>query len=96
MHFPRQMHFPHWMHFPRQMHFRQQLYFPRQQSLPSLSGVQGPQSLLAGKDAWLAGKARTGQGRPGPAAHGIPSMVGRGFLADSGWDRSWEQFPSGN
>lgn len=104
MHFPRQMHFPHWMHFPWQMHFRQQMYFPRQQSFPSLLGVQrarqgpglGPQSLLPSKTPSLQGKPELDKDAQGQLLVVSLPWQGRGLLADSGWDRSWEQFLSGN
>lgn len=104
MHFPRQMHFPHWMHFPGQMHFRQQMYFPRQQCFPSLLGVQraprgagvGPQSLVPGKPPGSQGKPELDRDAQGQQLMVSPPWQGRGLLADSGWDRGWEQFSSGN
>lgn len=60
--------------------------FPTAAVFPfSPGGTEGSTGCRAGtpkpgtwKAAWLAGKARAGQGCPGPAAHGIPAMAGEG------------------
>lgn len=74
--------------------------FPTAAVFPfSPGGTEGTMGCRAGtpkpgtwKDAWLTGKARAGQGCPGPAAHVSFPWQGRSLLADSGRDRSWEQF----